>query len=303
MYLNKRIMRTLAAVGLITFGMWSNLVIVAQDAVTAQAYRTVNVRSGPSTTYSVIGQLLADTIVEVTGRSDAENNWLRINFEDQSGWVAYFTVVVTGDLETLPTVEAVPPAVVTTTNVLPLVELAQGVPEGPIVTSFRRVNIRSGPGTDFGRLDMLEPGETAPIIGRTEDNEWLQIEFEGQTGWVAYFVISVTGALDDVPTVEFTTVEPDSTQSVELEADALAVRAPLLITRFNSNLRSAPSFRAEVLVVIPFDTALEIEARTPENNWLRVTYEGQTGWLLTSLASVAQSVDLDSLPIDAAVSS
>jgi uncharacterized protein YraI len=301
MYSNKRIALIFGMIFLVIVSTWSSITVLAQDAVSAQAYRTVNVRSGPGTLYPVIGQLVADTTAEVTGRSDAENNWLQIEFDGQTGWVAYFTVVVSGDLETLPLVGAEPPAAVTTINTLPLIEVAEDAPEGAFVTSFRRVNMRSGPGTEFERLDMLDPGETAPIIGRTEDNEWLQIEFDGQTGWVAYFVVSVAGALEDVPTLEQSTIDPASTAELEFEA-AAAVPASTLTTRFNSNLRAAPAFIAEVLVVIPFDTVLEIEARTAENNWLRVTYEGQTGWLLTSLASIPPNVDLDSVPIDSSVS-
>lgn len=202
MHLNKKIALFLAALTLL---ISSSVAVFAQDLVNAQAYRTVNVRSGPSTLYPVMGQLVGDTTVEVTGRSDGENNWLRI-------------------------------------------------------------------------------------------------DFEGQTGWVAYFVISVTGTLEDIPTAEAATIEPEATESLEVfQAEALAAPSTTLTTRFNSNLRAEPSFRAAVLVVIPFDTTLEIEARTAENNWLRVTYEGQTGWLLASLASIDPDVDLDSLPVDPTV--
>lgn len=296
MHLKTPIAPILTIICLALFGIWS--AVLAQETVTAQAYRTVNVRSGPSTLYPVIGQLVAETSVEVTGRSDAENNWLRINFDGQTGWVAYFTVVVTGDLETLPVAEAAPPAAVTAITTLPLVEATEEATEGAFVTSFRRVNLRSGPGTEFARLDTLDPGDTAPIIGRTEDNEWLQIDFEGQIGWVAYFVVSVTGALEDVPTVLESPVELALTESLEVQAAELTASSATLTTRFNTNLRAEPSFRAEVLVVIPFGTTLEIEARTAENNWLRVTYEGQTGWLLASLASVDPTVDLHSLPVE-----
>lgn len=299
MHSNKPMMLIVSAILLTVLGIWSSVGVLAQDSVNAQAYRTVNVRSGPSTLYPVIGQLVAETSVEVTGRSDSENNWLRINHEGQTGWVAYFTVSVTGDLESLPIIEVAPPSPVTVIEMHPIVATAQDASEGAFVTSFRRVNVRSGPGTEYERLDTLGPGETAPIIGRTEDNEWLQIDFEGQNGWVAYFVVSVTGSLEEIPTVSELNVELDSVEALEeVQAAALTVNAATLTTRFNTNLRAEPSFRAEVLVVIPFDTALEIEARTAENNWLRVTYEGNTGWLLASLATVDPSIDLDSLPLD-----
>src|SRR5690606_78806 len=77
---------------------------IAQDEIIAQAYRTVNVRNGPGTEYAIIGQLNSGTQVQITGRSDTESNWLRIEFESREGWVAYFTVSVLGNAEQLPVV-------------------------------------------------------------------------------------------------------------------------------------------------------------------------------------------------------
>lgn len=74
--------------------------------VTAHAFRTVNVRSGPGVQFQTLGQLVSGDVVAVTGRSDSANHWLRVDFDGAPGWVAYFTVTVTGDTDTLPLVEA-----------------------------------------------------------------------------------------------------------------------------------------------------------------------------------------------------
>ncbi|MBZ0310700.1 MAG: SH3 domain-containing protein [Anaerolineae bacterium] len=39
------------------------------------------------------------------------------------------------------------------------------------------VNIRRGPGTDFGVMGGLPPGQSAPVIGRTSNSQWWQIEY------------------------------------------------------------------------------------------------------------------------------
>src|SRR5215208_5349565 len=98
--------------------------VFAQEEVIAQAYATVNVRSGPGTLYDIIGQLTSDNEVQITGRNDDESNWLRIDFEGRDGWVAYFTVSVFGNTEQLPVVtprniqEGVPsPATATPANI------------------------------------------------------------------------------------------------------------------------------------------------------------------------------------------
>ncbi len=77
---------------------------VPNGSVTAQIFRAINVRSGPGMEYDPIGQLHEGDVVSVTGRSDTGNNWLLIEFEDSEGWVAYFTVSVSGNPNELPLV-------------------------------------------------------------------------------------------------------------------------------------------------------------------------------------------------------
>lgn len=77
----------------------------SDTGVTAHVFRTVNVRSGPAMTYDRLGQLESGDVVVVTGRSDTENNWLQIDFEGNPGWVAYFTVSPSGNLQALPVIE------------------------------------------------------------------------------------------------------------------------------------------------------------------------------------------------------
>lgn len=277
--------------------------IQAQTEVMVRAYRTVNVRSGPSTAYPVIGQLTINTVAQVTGRSDAENNWLRIDFDGQPGWVAYFTVSVEGNADSLPIVDAAPATASITIINTPTLNLLAPEEERTHVTSFRRVNVRSGPSTEYERISTLRAGETAVVVGRTEDNQWLQVNAGEFTGWVAYFVVSVTGELEEIPVVTAPTMTPTSTPTVT-PTPILPTETPLVVlltTRFNTNLRAQPSFTSEIVTVVPYSTTLEVEARTEDADWLRVTYEGETGWLLASLVEMPTRRIIDRLPVDAAV--
>ena len=68
----------------------------------------LNVRSGPSPAYPVIARVNLDAAVTLTGR-DAKATWLQISLNGKSGWVASQYVKASGDLATLPVVEAPPP--------------------------------------------------------------------------------------------------------------------------------------------------------------------------------------------------
>lgn len=258
---------------------------LAQDGVIAQAYATVNVRRGPGTQYDIIGQLTSGNEVQITGRSDEESNWLRISYSGSEGWVAYFTVSVLGNAEQLPIVAARPDAEVplVRATATPVAVLATS---DVYITAYRAVNVRSGPGTEYVVVGTLEPGSTADVTGRSGDSEWLRIDFDGDDGWVAFFVVTLTGLLEDVNVVPVAagaaTATPDMTVTV--------------VTRYNVNLRDDPALHSSIVVLIPFGTELDADARSDANDtWVRVTFENQTGWLIRTLVDARG--DLDKLPI------
>ena len=259
--------------------------VFAQEEVIAQAYATVNVRSGPGTQYDIIGQLTSGNEVQITGRSDSESNWLRIDFEGHDGWVAYFTVSVFGNTEQLPVVAprnsqegALVRVTATPVNPQAISDL--------YVTAYRVVNVRSGPGTEFVPIGTLQPGISVDVTGRSNDNEWLRISYNGQEGWIAFFVVSLTGRLEDTSIVE---VSADA----ETEAPPSTVE---IVTRYNVNLREEPVLDSPSFGLISFGTTLQVDARSDESDtWLRVTFNGQTGWIIRKLVNA--STDFDNLPI------
>ncbi|MFN8529644.1 MAG: SH3 domain-containing protein [Anaerolineae bacterium] len=182
--------------------------VAAQDtpqteSVVAQAFRTVNVRQGPGTRYVTVAHLAEGDSVAVIGRNNLDNDWLLVDTGDVQGWIAFFTVTVTGNPDTLPIVE--PPAAEANTSASGSVSAVDtsGLPEGvPYLTAFRRVTVRSGPSTRTDRLGILEPNTVTEILGRVEGNHWLLIDFDGEPGWVAYFVVNVTGDIDTLPIVD-----------------------------------------------------------------------------------------------------
>ena len=84
----------------------------------------------------------------------------------------------------LPTATSLP----TVASVLPTDVPPTAVPSAMIEAGESGVNVRSGPGTGFGSIGRLEPGEKAPVTGRYED--WWQIDYGGTPGWVAGWVVT-----------------------------------------------------------------------------------------------------------------
>jgi len=79
----------------------------------------------------------------------------------------------------------------------------QPVGEAPrvVVRVGSNVNVRSGPGTRFSVIGALRPTQSAPLIGRSTDSQWWQIEFGARAGWVAARNVLVRGDASRVPVV------------------------------------------------------------------------------------------------------
>ncbi len=185
-----------------------------------------------------------------------------------------------------PTVEATPvaPALTASTELF--------------VTSNYLVNVRSGPGRSFAVLGQVRPGDALDVTGRASDGGWLQVNFNGQTGWVSANLFDATGDLTTASVVEAAADAP----SAETTAEPLVLEPGTLIgnTTVNVNLRSGPSTSTDKIVVIPFSTDLVVSGRTSTNNWYWVTYNDQSGWITAAAFFVEQGNIVDVPVVDEA---
>lgn len=118
----------------------------------------------------------------------------------------------------LPTATSLP----TVASVLPTDIPPTAVPSAMIEAGGAGVNVRSGPGTSFGVLGRLEPGQKAAVTGRYGD--WWQIDYDGTPGWVAGWVVT---AYDTDSVAE---VVPPPSPIPPTSAPATAVPAPTATT-------------------------------------------------------------------------
>ncbi len=147
----------------------------------------VNVRAAPDKSASVLGLLNYGTRVQVIGK-DLGSEWWQIIYPENStttGWVALtYVQIAEADARKIPVVQANSPTV----TQLPAV--SAGTPE-PVVHSAKlkaQINVRSGPGQAFESKGLLNAGTIVILTGRSQNNVWVQIKFDGGVdgkGWVA----------------------------------------------------------------------------------------------------------------------
>lgn len=167
----------------------------------------MNVRSGPGTSYRVVGSIDAGTQVTIISES-ADGTWVRaeVSSFDDPVWLAKWLLDITGG-----TISATPVLTRTVTSTVQSVATAVDTSAGPVaVTTPTRMNVRQGPGTDYGVATSADAGTQARIVGISPDSQWYQVELNGQSDklWVFAGLTTLYGSLDGVPQLSEDEIPP-----------------------------------------------------------------------------------------------
>jgi len=130
---------------------------------------SLNFRTGPSTSYSIINVLMNGQKVEYISTS---GSWLKVKYNGVTGYVH-------GDYVTKGTTDN------STTGTTKYVSASVGL------------NVRSGAGTSYSKLGKLEYKEKVTVLSTS--NGWSKINYNGKTGYVdsSYLKSTVPGSTDN----------------------------------------------------------------------------------------------------------
>lgn len=148
----------------------------------------LNIRSVPSPTNNVpITNVARNTTLTIFARN-ADSSWYKVTTSNNiQGWVrSTYINVTSGNINNLPIItEEVP--------------VPQFYAQGFVNTGA--LNIRSVPSPFFNTpITFIRMNTTVNIIGRTNDQEWYQVNVDGTIGWVRGRYISVTnGSIINAP--------------------------------------------------------------------------------------------------------
>ena len=87
-------------------------------------------------------------------------------------------------------------------------------PATPVMQARQDLAVRTGPGPNFPEIDSVNQGQNVEIVGRSEDNRWLQILLpNGSTGWVlsSSTLNTIIGNREIIVTVPSPTFTPSRT--------------------------------------------------------------------------------------------
>ena len=89
-------------------------------------------------------------------------------------------------------------------------------------------NVRSGPGTDYDVIGQVIEGAQARILGATLDHSWLVIDYRGQWGWLAAYLVDTFGDRNSAPIIQppaTPTPAPTDTPRPPQEPDLIVLNA------------------------------------------------------------------------------
>ena len=156
--------------------------------MTARTYVIVNtsylnVRSGPGADYTVVQTASGGTELDVTA-STPDGIWFQVQGAFGSGWVNSEFVIFRGNFSNVSIISYA--AAIGTTS----------VPEAIVSAP---VNVYLGAGVETGLLGTAPAGLVLPVIGRTANGAWLQVQTGSGIGWVLYSTVTFRGSNSAVP--------------------------------------------------------------------------------------------------------
>ena len=216
----------------------------------------LNVRSGAGTEAASLGKLSRGEQVYVVGQN-ANGTWLEIQWAYGTGWVSTSMLAVTGDIVIVTDdTEDVGDA-----DVLPV---TAGEAYGVVLVAY--LNVRGGPSINYSVLGHLYGGQEVPIVGRTNDKLWYQVEASFGTGWVyAEYLL---------PRNEYGS-SPVTSADVE---DAI-VDGPIGVINTGAlNIRSGPGPNYTSIGAVPGGEEALIIGRSADWSWWLMETSVGTGW-------------------------
>jgi uncharacterized protein YraI len=165
---------------------------IPPGALTATVIRAsvLLTRSGPFLGAPVVGRILRGQTYAVVGR-DADARWFLLQLSGKQGWAWGYYLFVNGNSFNAPVVSPFTTAGQPAANT------------GVAIQTQATLRLRAAPNTASEQIGRIPWGTILPVLGRTSDGGWLQVQFYDTIGFVAIpYVRVVEGDVNSVPVVQ-----------------------------------------------------------------------------------------------------
>lgn len=252
----------------------------ASGAVTGTSTTSLNVRSGPSTDYPILGTVPPGTAGQILGTSP-DYQWYAVKVPTSLsgngiGWVmATYVTVSNPSNAPLPVIAPPPPPP-------PAGVLPPASSSAPTATFIETGVLRMGPGAQYPVYGTVKAGTKAGIVGRNSDKTWWALSVAPSvssdgTAWV-YAAYVTTQNATDVKALP----APPLPSNVTLTAPGSTAPAAIAIEPIN--VRAGPGNAYPSYGTIPIGTIMAVTGKSPDGqSWViklptSIAKDGQ-GWV------------------------
>lgn len=296
--MNKKLFSVLVAVALIVVVVTSFAGVgraLAADPTAIVSTGKANVRSGPGPGYPVVATLSLTDTVTLLGRTN-DSSWAKVRTAAAvEGWMSTLYLKSTVPFVTLPV-------------------LAQASPWGLVISPV--INMRTGPGVEFGIVGTLSQGQYVTLLGRNATGTWLKIMANGTEGWVNSANIASSVAISGLPVAATTavpatavptssaptatakpgvTATPSTPTKTSTPVSTAVPSNTAVVTTGRLNVRSGPGAGYTIVAVLTQGDTVTLLGRTITSSWVKVkTAGGVEGWISTFY--ITANMPVSSLP-------
>lgn len=162
--------------------------VYADTYVSGTVTASLNIRSGPSTSYSILGGFSKGSTIKIVEKN---GDWLKVQYKTSYGYVSgkYVTSIYDDVID-----------------------------EGAVI-NCTYLNVRSGPSSSYSSRGVIAKGQKVYIMGK--ESNWYEILYNGSAGYVSKTYISATSTGNGSNNNE---KPSESKKTGTVTADALNVR-------------------------------------------------------------------------------
>ncbi|GEM_PF-2773154 len=150
------------------------------------------------------------------------------------------------------------------------------------VNTWDGLNVRAGAGTSYSKLGALVNG--TQVTYYSDSNGWLQINYNGQTGYICKQYTNITQALSSGGSSEQSSSGGSSgaaSSSSSGSAGTVKVTADVL------NVRMGNSTSYGIIGTLTYGKVISYSEE--KGGWLKINYGGQEGWICKDWTTPASS--------------
>ncbi len=291
---------------LIAIGLLLGLFIVGQVAiqrVSAQTpTATINtsakdVHSGPDFSYSKIATVYQNETVTLLGRN-SDSSWVYVTTPNNvTGWMTTTFITASVPISNLPEV-IVTTATPTTPTTTPQVSTATAVPvNATAVINTGKLNVRSGPGIQYGILTAVNYGETVNLLARNPESTWALVRTsQAVDGWVNVKYITPNVAITSLPVVGTAATATPGPQATATPVVPTAVPGTAVVTASTLNVRAAAGLSYSRVDQVYYGNTVWVNGRNLDTTWISlITPDGVAGWV--NAKYITSNINFTTLPV------